>query len=165
MGVCLCKTTIRNGHHHSINKNEFSYYIPPVSNGNVISVYDGDTITIVAHCDNDTHKQLFKFRVRLANIDCPELRTTNEEEKEIAIIAREKLKEKLNFSESNQTIVYLKNVKLDKYGRLLAEVWYNNICINEWLLAERLAVSYDGKNKERCLPKSWKKYYLEGSLT
>jgi endonuclease YncB( thermonuclease family) len=148
-----------------VNRDELSYYVPDVSSGAVINVYDGDTITIGAYCDSDKNKQLFKFRVRLANIDCPELRTTNEEEKEIAIIAREKLKEKIQFSENKTSRVYLKNVKLDKYGRLLADVWYNNICINDWLLEERLAVKYDGKSKEKFLPTSWKKYYLEGTLT
>ena len=69
--------------------------------------------------------------------------------------AREKLKEKI----IEQT-VYLKNVKLDKYGRLLADVYHNNICLNEWLLQERLAVKYDGKTKN--IPKSWKRYYLDG---
>lgn len=162
MGNCLCHHT--NNHINHLNQSELSYYIPPVSSGTVLSVYDGDTITIGACCDRDKEKQLFKFRVRLANIDCPELRTSNEEEKEVAIIAREKLKEKLKFSQTNHTNIRLKNVKLDKYGRLLAEVWYNNICINEWLLEQRLAVRYDGKNKEKSLPANWKKYYLEGTM-
>lgn len=149
MGLCICKQ--REG---DIQR-DIHYYIPPVSKGKVISVYDGDTITIKAYCDNDNKKQLFKFRVRLSNIDCAELRTTNDEEKEVAIIAREKLKEKI----IEQT-VYLKNVKLDKYGRLLADVYHNNVCLNEWLLQERLAVKYDGKTKN--IPKSWKRYYLDG---
>jgi len=148
MGLCICKT--------NDNTENLSYYIPPVSKGKVLNVYDGDTITIKAYCDNDKKKQIFKFRVRLANIDCAELRTNNDEEKEVAIIAREKLKEKIQQQE-----VYLKNVKLDKYGRLLADVWHNNICLNEWLLEQRLAVKYDGKTKK--VPSSWKNYYLNKS--
>lgn len=149
MGLCNCKTNTTN--------ESISYYVPPVSKGKVLNVYDGDTITITAYCDNDKKKQLYKFRVRLASIDCAEIKTNNDEEKEIAVLAREKLKEKILLKE-----VILKNVKLDKYGRLLADVWHNNICLNEWLIEERLAVRYDGRTKK--IPKSWKKYYLNQNI-
>ena len=48
----------------------------------------------------------------------------------------------------NKTI-QLKNVKTEKYGRVLAEVWYNNVCINTWLVKQRLAVEYDGGTKKK----------------
>jgi endonuclease YncB( thermonuclease family) len=149
MGLCNCKTNTTN--------ESITYYIPPVSKGKVLNVYDGDTITITAYCDNDKKKQIYKFRVRLANIDCAEIKTNNDEEKEIAVLAREKLKEKILLKE-----VVLKNVKLDKYGRLLADVWHNNMCLNDWLIEERLAVRYDGRTKK--IPKSWKKYYQNQNI-
>lgn len=154
MGICFCKENQEKN--ISVNMNAL-YYIPPVAKGKVIKVYDGDTITILAYCENDPEKQLFKFRVRLANIDCPELRTADVEEKQMAIIARDRLKERIM-----DKMIYLQDVKLDKYGRLLAKIVYNNVCLNDWLLQERLAIKYDGKTKK--IPKSWKKYYLNGEM-
>jgi len=54
-------------------------------------------------------------------------------------------------------IVELKNIKKEKYGRILAEVWYKSMNISTWLLNKRLAVKYDGKKK--ISPENWMKYY------
>jgi len=58
--------------------------------------------------------------------------------------------------------VVLKNVKTEKYGRLLAEVWFEGQNMNEWLVEQRFAVAYDGGTKR--LPKSWRRYYEKGVL-
>ena len=62
--------------------------------------------------------------------------------KKVAIIARDLLAEKIMDS-----IVELKNISLDKYGRLLADVFFKNESISDWLLQQNLAVSYDGGKK------------------
>jgi endonuclease YncB( thermonuclease family) len=65
-------------------------FVPPVSSGYVISVYDGDTITIASKLPYDL-SPMYKFSVRLNNIDCPEIRTKNPIEKECAKIAKDEL--------------------------------------------------------------------------
>ena len=128
-------------------------FIPQIYKARVVKVYDGDTITIVGFPEN-TDKKLYKFSVRISGIDCPEMRTSSEEEKEFAIKARDTLSSLIL-----NNIVRLENISTDKYGRLLADVWYGeDINISEWLIEKRLAVSYDGGTKKT--PESWKAYYL-----
>ena len=43
--------------------------------------------------------------------------------------------------------VYLKNVKNEKYGRLLCDVYLENESLNQWMLDERYEVKYDGGTK------------------
>lgn len=43
--------------------------------------------------------------------------------------------------------VVIKTTKPDKYGRWLAEVWANDICVNLTLITEGLAVPYFGGTK------------------
>ena len=105
-----------------------------------VNVYDGDTI-----------KLIFKFRdhfdrwnCRLSGIDTPELRSHKEYEKELAIIARDKLKEMIL-----DKIVYIKCGYFDKYGRLLIDIYTkpDNLHINSFLINEGFAKSYDGGTK------------------
>ena len=131
-------------------------FVPPITSGTVIKVYDGDTITITSKLPYDS-SPLYKFSVRLNGIDCPEIRGKCETEKEIAQIARDSLS-KLIFNKTIQ----LKNVKTEKYGRVLAEVWFDDVCMNTWLVKQRLAVEYDGGTK--ICPKCWKEYYTNGAL-
>jgi endonuclease YncB( thermonuclease family) len=56
----------------------------------------------------------------------------------------------------------LKNVKTEKYGRLLADVYIDQIHLNDYLLKKRLAVVYDGGTKN--CPKNWMEYYYKGEL-
>ena len=137
----------------NINWENTKPFVPNIKRAKVIKVYDGDTITIASkiHCMDSNY---YRFSVRLANIDCPEIRTINEIEKEYAIKVKNKLEELI----LNQYID-LNIIKSDKYGRLLAIIYYNNKCINDWLLKNHLAVDYKGKTKVS--PENWKEYYDE----
>jgi endonuclease YncB( thermonuclease family) len=126
-------------------------FIPPISEGLVIKVYDGDTITIASklpYADSPT----YRFSVRLNGIDCPEIKSKNENEKLCAKIAKNYVEELL----LHKNIV-LKNVTTEKYGRLLADVYLNDLCINNELLSKKLAVSYDGGTKKS--PDNWLVYH------
>ena len=57
-------------------------FVPPVENGNVIKVYDGDTITIASKLPLRT--SLFRFSMRLNGIDTPEIKGKDDNEKSIA---------------------------------------------------------------------------------
>ena len=125
-------------------------YIPPLTKGKVIKVYDGDTITIATYIHNI--KQPYRFSVRLANIDTPELRTTNPMEKQFATAIRDKLSIKI----MDKTVV-LSNVSTEKYGRILATVTLENekTSINDWMLEKKYAVEYTGGSKQDFNPKDF----------
>jgi endonuclease YncB( thermonuclease family) len=54
-------------------------------------------------------------------------------------------------------IVNLKNVETEKYGRLLAELYLEDIHLNQWMLYKRYAVKYGGGTKNS--PENWKKFH------
>ena len=79
-------------------------------------VVDGDTFNAVAHMGNGTDVDV---RVRLANIDTPEMNGKCESEMRRANAARERLRNLI----PRGAIVELKNIKDDKYlGRIDANV-------------------------------------------
>ena len=49
-------------------------FVPPISGGRVIKVYDGDTITIANYMPY-ANSPLYRFSVRINGIDCPEIKT------------------------------------------------------------------------------------------
>ena len=53
--------------------------------------------------------------------------------------------------------VFLKNIKTEKYGRLLCDVYIGDDNLNEWMIQKRYAVSYNGGTK--ISPESWKNYH------
>jgi len=116
-------------------------FIPPIHSGKVIKVYDGDTITIATklHYDEST---LYRFSVRLKGIDTPELRTKDPLEKENAILSRDFVSNLIM-----DKMVELKDVEIEKYGRILANVYYDNKNISDMLLEANLAVKYNGGTK------------------
>jgi endonuclease YncB( thermonuclease family) len=130
---------------------ETTPFIPPITGGKVIKVYDGDTITIASKLPYES-SLLYRFSIRIKGIDCPEIRTHNLDEKEVAIIAKNFVSDKC----LNQ-FVELKNLSTEKYGRILADVYVGDINIGNELIKEHLAVTYDGGKK--LVPKSWKEYY------
>jgi endonuclease YncB( thermonuclease family) len=120
-------------------------YIPEINYGKVVKVYDGDTITIVTllfNGDVSSKSKLYKFNVRILGIDTPELKTKNVGEKGLAIIARNALSELVL-----NKVVKLENVSYDKYGRILCNVFLDNVNISEWLVSNNHAVLYNGGTK------------------
>jgi micrococcal nuclease len=128
-------------------------FIPPITSGFVIKVYDGDTITIVSKLPYN-ESPLYKFSVRLKNIDCPELRSSNPSEVSCAKIAKEELTKLILYK-----IVSLKNVDTEKYGRILADVYLDELHVNEYMINKKLAVYYDGGTKHS--PENWMEYYTK----
>lgn len=117
-------------------------YIPNVSFGKVVKVYDGDTITVASRIPGgDT---IYRFSVRLRGIDCAEIKAHSFAEKEEAEIARNALSARIL-----GRIVLLNNVSVEKYGRLLADIYCDGEHLNKWLLDNNYAVPYDGGTKIR----------------
>lgn len=122
-------------------------FIPSVHYGKVIKVYDGDTITIASKMPYPD-SPIFRFSVRLNGIDTPEIKGKTVAEKKHATLARDALSEQILGK-----IVELKNVSLEKYGRLLADVYCKDLHLNKWLIDNKYAVPYDGGTKSR--PNDW----------
>lgn len=125
-------------------------YIPNITAGKVVKVYDADTITIANHISigNAHTDQVYRFQVRLNGIDTPEIKSKNATTKMLATKARDVLAEMI-FGK----IVVLRNVKFEKYGRLLADVYFGDLHINQWLIDNKYAVEYDGGTKH--IPDDW----------
>ena len=104
----------------------------------VLSVYDGDTMTLLVDCGYYT---LRKITVRLLGVDTPEIRTKNKEEKERGIITRDWVRS-MTLNEE----VMVKSIKngKGKFGRFLCEIYVGNICINKELVKRGMATSYWG---------------------
>ena len=136
----------------SIHYKDTMPFIPPITCGKVIKVYDGDTITIASKLPN-MNEPIYRFSVRLLGIDSPEIKGKSFTEKELAIKARDALHE-LIFDK----MVTLQNVSTEKYGRILADVYLDDLHINKWMLLEKYAIPYDGRKKMR--PIEWEDYVV-----
>jgi len=128
---------------------EFTF---PITGGNVIKVYDADTITIATRLPFKD-SPLYRLSVRLNGIDAPEIKgkDISNEEKEAAVIARDVVSKMILHKD-----VVLKNIQTEKYGRVLADVYIDNINLNEYLITHKYAVKYDGGTKVK--PLSWLTY-------
>jgi endonuclease YncB( thermonuclease family) len=128
---------------------EFTF---PITGGKVIKVYDADTITIATRLPFKD-SPLYRLSVRLNGIDAPEIKgkDISNEEKEAAVIARDVVSKMILHKD-----VVLKNIQTEKYGRVLADVYIDNINLNEYLITHKYAVKYDGGTKVK--PLSWLTY-------
>ena len=139
-----------------INWKDTIEFVAPIEKGIVIKVYDGDTITIASKLPYET-SPLYRFSVRLNGIDCPEIKSKDENEKECAKIAKKEMNDLIM-----NKMVILKNVQTEKYGRILADVYIGDLHLNQYLIEKRLAVTYDGGTKMK--PTDWMNYYCEGEM-
>ena len=125
-------------------------FVFPISEGQVIKVYDGDTITIASKLPYDS-SPLYRLSVRLNGIDTPEIKGKTADEKQVAKEARDDLAGLIMNKQ-----IRLENVESEKYGRILADVYLGDLHINKWLIDNRYAVAYSGGTKTR--PENWVEY-------
>lgn len=136
----------------------------------VVSVYDGDTLTVVL----PVFSTFFKFNVRMSGIDTCEIKSKSPKNKELAYRARNRLfqlitgkaidangidswkrKQVDEFLEADVYLVNIHCLEFDKYGRLLATVYpvtptdpsIPHISFSDTLLKDRLAYAYQGDTK------------------
>lgn len=150
MGCVNCKGNAEDILIHKINQkykdsdyNKIPKFIPNINVVYVVNVYDGDTITVVSTLNNGDKITPYRFTIRLNGIDCPEIKTKNELEKKHALRAKDFLVDMIY-----QKVVYLNVIKCDKYGRLLCDVFYNNINVNKLMIYKNYAIEYDGGTKK-----------------
>jgi len=135
--------------HNYIYKNTQAYVPKIYENcGVVVKVYDGDTITVALKLDSFSSKT-YRFQVRLARIDCPEIRSKKSSEKIAAHRSRDVVVDM-----AMEKIVNLTLIGMDKYGRMLCEVFVDGINLSDYLMANKYAIPYDGKTKK--IPDDWR---------
>lgn len=112
-------------------------------NCRIARIVDGDTIDV----DIDLGFGIWKTneRIRLWQIDTPECRARDKEEKKYGLIAKNFVEQHLPIGK----IFELQTLEKDKFGRYLGAVFVKNrLSINDMLLKANLAVKYIGQNKK-----------------
>tara|TARA_Y100000401_G_C8301169_1_gene214181 strand:+ start:338 stop:748 length:411 start_codon:yes stop_codon:yes gene_type:complete len=110
----------------------------------VTRVVDGDTVDV--DIDLGFSVVLKKQRVRLYEIDTPESRTRDLEEKKFGLASKEYLKNTLLAAKN----IYLISHDKGKFGRILGELFTddNDKSVNMQMIDAHHAVKYYGQNKD-----------------
>ncbi len=117
-------------------------FVPPLTTGVVIKVYDGDTFTLASKLPFET-SPLYRFPIRIRGIDAPEMRSKNPRERSRAQTAQQALEKRIH-----KKTVLLRNLGTEKYGRVLADVFLDECDIGQFMISSGFATPYDGKKKQ-----------------
>jgi len=107
----------------------------------VTSVYDGDTFRV----NIPDFPELIgrKIGIRINGIDTPEIKGKCEQEKQLALVAKQFTMKML----TKANMVELRNLQRGKYFRIVADVYADGVNVGDELVKESLAVFYDGGKK------------------
>ena len=107
----------------------------------VISVYDGDTFRV----DIDSLPPIVgkNIAIRLNGVDTPEIRGKCQYEKDLALKARDFVRNKL----ANAKEIKLTKLQRGKYFRVVADVYVDGVSLEQELLDNELAYKYTGGKK------------------
>ena len=107
----------------------------------VISVYDGDTFRV----DIDSLPPIVgkNIPIRLNGVDTPEIRGKCQYEKDLAIKARDFVRNKL----ANAKEIRLTKLQRGKYFRVVADVMIDGVSLEQELLDNEFAYNYTGGKK------------------
>ena len=107
----------------------------------VISVYDGDTFRV----DIDSLPPIVgkNIPIRLNGVDTPEIRGKCKYEKDLAVKARDFVRNKL----ANAKEIKLTKLQRGKYFRVVADVMIDGVSLEQELLDNELAYKYTGGKK------------------
>ena len=104
--------------------------------------YDGDTIYIRMP---GLPEAIASMSVRVAGVDAPEMRAGCVEEKQLAIQARDRVRDLLQTAVRSNTAVLFCDPRWGRYGgRVVARVAIGDHWLHDLLLAEGLARPYEG---------------------
>lgn len=108
---------------------------------------DGDTVEI--DLDLGFNMMLVNQKVRMAGIDTPESRTSNNEEKVRGTLSKKKVAEKLPVGSWQRIQTMKSDANDDKFGRILGVfILEDGTSLNQWMIDNNYAVLYQGENKE-----------------
>ncbi len=138
-----------------------------IGNYYVESVYDGDTITILipskTHIYNmissneiDTNSDTNKLntiyfnqvKLRLFGIDTPEMKPSKNLPDRESHIEKARNAKKFLSDLILHKIIKVEFFTNDKYGRPLAKIYFDDICLNDLMIEQNYAKKYDGKTKD-----------------
>ena len=106
----------------------------------LVRVINGDTLDIEIDLGFDI---IIRQRLKLYGIDTPDSRSTNVDIKQKGLDVKQRLMDLLNKEFKVETILN----KRGKYGRILGNIYVvvnnNEVCINELLVDEGLAIRYN----------------------
>ena len=107
----------------------------------VISVYDGDTFRV--NIDSLPPIVGKNIPIRVNGVDTPEIRGKCQYEKDLALEARDFVRDKL----ANAKEIKLTNLQRGKYFRVVANVLVDGVSLEQELLDNKLAYEYSGGKK------------------
>ena len=110
-------------------------FVPRVEEAKVLKVHDGMTLHIGTSLAG---YGAVRFLVRLAGMQCPELRSRCHQEKTYARIVRDILKGRIL-----HRVVHVNVIDVDKYGRLVCHLSVDGVDVADMMLGEGLAVHAD----------------------
>ena len=107
-----------------------------------VHAYDGDTIHVVFKMPHSNEYN--KWVIRMMGIDTPEIKSKNTNEKQLAVKARDFLRELIL-----DKIIIIECLEFDKYGRLLGNLFIegSDISISNMMIEKGYAKAYDGGTK------------------
>lgn len=117
-----------------------------------IDVYDGDTVKLAFHLFNNPDMDIVIYSCRLDGIDAPEVKSSNEKEKQCAKKSRDYLRE-LCLDKCIWAEFFTE--RCEKYGRLLVDLYVlldgdsELTRVNDLLIQKGYACSYDGGTKTK----------------
>ena len=114
----------------------------------VISIYDGDTLRVNIDSFPDIVGK--NIRIRIKGIDAPEIKGKCQTEIDLAIMARDYLRNAIN--QSSQ--IELRNIERGKYFRIVGELYIDGENISKDLMKKNIVYQYTGGKK-----KDWCKNY------
>ena len=109
----------------------------------ILRVVDGDTVDV--DIDLGFGVWLQNQRIRMYGIDAPESRTSDKVEKVYGMAAKDFV---IKWTNAGDLVLKTFKDGKGKYGRILGELWYNDVNINQRMIEEHHAVKYYGQSKK-----------------
>lgn len=144
MGLCISYLEKRNLEKYDDNSVELFSLNNKIVYAKIVKVYDGDTCYAVFMLNGKP----VKFHIRMEGYDSPEMKPL------LKILNREKVIIDAKLAKTElEKIVLNKIVKLhcgtwDKYGRLLAKLYVDELCVNKYMIENGFGYEYFGGTKK-----------------
>lgn len=119
-----------------------------ISSDEVLYIYDGDTFFI--ECIPELKCEKNRIGVRALGLDTPEIKGECESEKKLAQAAKKVLVTLIRDSKLIRIESGKGSKQYDKYGRLLAHVWFDEVNWMEHLIEQGYGRAWKGKREEWC---------------
>ena len=127
----------------NVTEENTEIFIPPIQCGKVLKVHSGDTITIATPIFTTTNK-IYRFVIYLDSICAPKIIPFMNIQNDTGLLSKNALSDLICGK-----IVQIRDMTYDKHGKLYANVFMDNIHVNEWLLKYNYASKCKNGRKRR----------------